>query len=214
MGIETPKFEESKDKPDLTTPEGRQKEIERQFEKEIKEPKEEPEIKKEKSRQEMEIDLGGKRTAYVGAYKNYREAFGGMKKKDLEAFEKTVESVREYIQPGDSEKLKSEDRGTKENIEAELRKQNFISNLEKSGISFTKAQAIYEAELKKAEYEAAKIELGKKLSEQGVEKAEIFKKLILDERDLLNQAKIESWPPKEKNIFRKGMEWYLSLIHI
>ncbi len=47
------------------------------------------------------------------------------------------------------------------------------------------------------------------MAESGVEKAEIFKKLILNERDLLNQAKIESWPPKEKNIFRKGMEWWM-----
>ncbi len=64
-------------------------------------------------------------------------------------------------------------------------------------------------ELAKLEYEAAKLEAGRKMAESGVEKAEIFKKLILNERDLLNQAKVESWPPKEKNLFRKGMEWWM-----
>jgi hypothetical protein len=170
----------------------------------------------EKSQEELGIDLNKARTDYAGAYKEYRNVFGKMKEKDLKGFEKTIEPARKFIVPGDSKLIKQ---GFKPGVmspkekqalyDAEGRKKNFIETLEAKGIKKDKAEAIYNTELKKAEYDKTKIELGKKLKEQGIGNAEIFKKLILDERDLLNQAKVESWPPKEKGIFRKGMEWYM-----
>lgn len=193
-----------------------EKEIEEKESHDIAEPESDEEISVEekeeieKTPEEVNFDIDKTRTEYVNACNEYRKEFGGMKEKDLKNLEKTIELARKQVQVGDSAKLELKDKGSLESIQAELRKQNFISMLEKGGeIGFTRAQAIYETELKKTEYEAAKIELGKKLSEQGVEKAEIFKQLILNERELLNQAKIESWPPKEKNIFRKVMELWM-----
>ena len=55
------------------------------------------------------------------------------------------------------------------------------------------------------------LNLVKNLKKDGVADAEIFKKLILDEKKALNLAKVESWPPKEKGIFRKGMECWMKL---
>lgn len=47
------------------------------------------------------------------------------------------------------------------------------------------------------------------MEKQGIEKDEIYKRLILDEHDFLNQAKVETRLPKEKSIFRKGMELWM-----
>lgn len=220
MGIESPKFETTKEKKDLTTPESRQKEIERIWadEEKLKEEpteagKEKPEekipseVKPEKTEKELEKELEGKRLDYAEAYKNYREAFGKMKEKELKAFELTVEPLREeYIKAGDSEKLKLGDEETKE------RKEKFIEELEEKGIRFTlknRAEAIYEAELKKAEYDQTREELKGKLIKEGMTPQEIFKKLFLQEHELLEKTKIETWPPKEKNIFRKGLELWM-----
>lgn len=88
-------------------------------------------------------------------------------------------------------------------------KKRFIKELTNKGVKEKQAEAIYNTELKKAEYDAAKVEAGKKMAEQGASQAEIFQKLFLQEREILNQKKVESWPPKEKGILRKGMEWYM-----
>ena len=72
------------EKPDLTTPEARQKEIERIFREEEK-PEEEI---KEKSPEEI---LEERRNEYVAADKEGRETLGKMKKKELKALEKTIE---------------------------------------------------------------------------------------------------------------------------
>ncbi|MDI6884671.1 MAG: hypothetical protein QMD00_06080, partial [Hadesarchaea archaeon] len=163
----------------------------------------------ERPEEELEKELEERRKAYAEAYKQSREVLAkGKKEKELkellEAYEPAIKPVREkHILTGDSEKLKQGDK------EAEERRKNFIEELKTRGIKEERASAIYEAELKKAEYEAVKVEAGKKMAEAGVEKAEIFKKLILNEHDLLNQAKVETWPPKEKNCFRKAMAWWL-----
>ena len=188
------------EKPDLTTPEARQKEIERIFREEEK-PEEEI---KEKSPEEI---LEERRNEYVAVDKEGRETLGKMKKKELKALEKTIEPARELIQAGDSEKLKSENE--KEKRETEERKSKFIEQLKKVGLAQKKAEAVYEAELKKAEYDRAKEELGKKMLAEGKNEAEIFQKLVLEEREILNQAKIETWPPKEKGIFKKGLDWWM-----
>jgi len=169
--------------------------------------KPEEKIEKEKSREELEKELNEKRSAYASAYTEYRKTFGRMKEKDLAVFELTIKPVREYLKPGDSERLKSEDE--KERKEAEERRDNFLNKLREAGLTQKKAEAIYEAELKEAEYDEAKKELGKKLTAEGIQSAEIFQKLVLKECEILNQAKIETWPPKEKNLFKKGLEWWM-----
>jgi len=135
------------------------------------------------------------RSDYVKSYAEYKQAFGGMKKKDLAEIEKNIEPARKFIKTKGEEKNRNE----------------FVKELEKKGVKKEQAEAIYKTELKKAEYDAAKVELGKKMAEAGVEKGEIFQKLFLKERELLNQVKVESWPPKEKGIFRRGMECWMKL---
>ena len=220
---------------DLTTAEARQKEIERIWQKEEvldnKKVKEKPDLTTKKipnlttpeGRQEK-LDLEKSRSGYVKSYTEYRQEFGGMKKKDLAEIEKTIEPARQFIKIGDSELLYyKKENFTVENFkktislkeekqafyDAEGRKRDFVDLLRNEGIEKERAEVIYEAELKKAEYDAAKVEVGKKMKEGGATDAEIFKKLILDEKEALNKIKVESWPPKEKGIFRKGMEWYM-----
>lgn len=38
---------------------------------------------------------------------------------------------------------------------------------------------------------------------------ELYSKIFLEERDLLQKAKIEAWPPKEKGIFRRGLDLWM-----
>lgn len=177
-----------------------------QFEKSEEEIEAGIEDRKEKSLEEIQVDE--RRSVYTKSYTEYRQAFGGMKKKDLAGFEATIKLAREqYIQLGDSEKLKSELEEGK--WEAGDRRSAFINELIEKGISVWNVEAIYNAELAKLEYENSKLELGKKMKKEGVADAEIFQELILNERERLNLAKVESWPPKERGIFRKGMEWYM-----
>lgn len=165
------------------------------------------EEEKEISPQNLEKNLEEKRNVYIEADKEYREKFGKMKKKESAAFEEAIESARKYIKAEDIEILKDEK--SPQYSEAVKRKEDFIEELTKKGIKKEKAEAIYNVELKKVEYDEAKKELGEKMLAEGKNEAEIFQKLILEEREVLNKAKIESWPPKEKNLFRKGLEWYM-----
>ena len=122
-------------------------------------------------------------------------------KEYLEAYESTIEKTREkYILAGDSERLKEKDK------EVEERRDKFIGELKERGIKEERAKATYEAELKKAEYDKAREELGERLSAEGKKEAEIFQKLVAEEKEILNQAKIETWPPKEKGIFKRGLD--------
>ncbi|MDI6603199.1 MAG: hypothetical protein QME57_03745, partial [Patescibacteria group bacterium] len=166
-------------------------------------------ISKEKAPEEkfLEEILKEKRNDYISGYREYCRTFGKMKKKDLKKFEEAIELARKYIKPGDSEILK--DKGSPQYSEAVKRKENFIEKLVENRIEEKKAEAIYNTELKKAEYDRAKEELGKEWVAEGKEEAEIFQKLILEEREILNKAKVESWPPKEKGIFKKGLEWWM-----
>lgn len=67
-------------------------------------------------------------------------------------------------------------------------------------------------ELKKleAEYDKAAIALGNEMFAGGASKTEIFKKVVMDEQEMLSALKAENLPPKEKGVFRKGFEWYMS----
>ena len=179
-------------------------------------------VEKEKSPEEIKLDE--KRSNYAKSYKFFRNEKIKIKGKDLANFEKTVEPARKFLEAGDRnrlnilrekeiDKLSSEERERyfKEGEESRERRKKFIEELTKQGITETAAWRIYDTELVKLEYDNEKLEFGKKLKEDGVADAEIFKKLILDEKEALNLAKVESWPPKEKGIFRKGMECWMKL---
>jgi len=164
----------------------------------IEEEKEKLEKEREKIKKEKEITLRDlekileeKRNAFIEADKKYGKIFGKMKKKELTKLKGSIEETKKEITP------------TPEN------KDEFIEKLKEKGIEEEKAKAIYEIELKKAEYNRAKIELGTKMQVEGISEAEVFKKLILEEREILNKAKIEAWPPKEKGILRKALDWWM-----
>ncbi len=81
----------------------------------------------------------------------------------------------------------------------------------------------------KAEYDKNKIAFGNKLieekrgelitkglSEEKIQaelaifkREEVFSKIILEEREKLDELNVESLPPKEKGVFKKGLDWYL-----
>lgn len=86
-----------------------------------------------------------------------------------------------------------------------------------------------ELERLKSEYDQAKYEYCKnliankkaelekrKMSDEKLEQAltaykcsELYSKIFVNERDLLDKAKVESWPKKEKGIFSKGLDWWM-----
>lgn len=155
--------------------------------------KEKPE---EKEKISEDDDLSQARNDYANVYNEYIKDFGKIKNKEKAfAFEKTLELARGKIVMGDKE--------SKKNFI------NFFVATKEISISEEQAEEIYNVELKKAEYEKTKEDLGKKMFAEGVKPAEIFKKLILEERENLNNAKIESWPPVKKSAWKKGLEWWM-----
>jgi hypothetical protein len=191
--------------------------------------------------QELEIseesqELQTAREAYINAYRQYQEAFkkpwysrlreiltktGREERRRRRSIEQKIESLRSNIQVGDSQKL---EQGVEE---AQKRRENFIEGLKQEGFSQKEAEAIYEVESKKMEYEEVKIGVGRELFKKkkgefmqqgkGEEEAEqlalayVFQELVVKEKETLLKAQIESWPPKEKGIFRKALDWYLRL---
>ena len=164
-------------------------------------------IEKEKNPEEV---LNEKRTSYADAY-NSIKVTGFKKDEDLQFFEATIEPLRKNIAVGDSERLKLKN-DSQEYKEANERRDNFLKELGEKGVKKGSVEAFYNVELAKAEYENSKQELAKKLileSAGKVGKHELFQKFIIDEQELLNKAKVESWPPKDKTVFKKGMEWWM-----
>ncbi len=198
-------FEDLEKKPEQ---EEEKEKVEEVFEQEKeKKPEQEKEKAKEVPFEDLEKNLEEKRNSYIEVYNDYRRAFGRMKKKELAVLEEAIEAAKKHIKAGDSEILKDEK--SLQYSEAIKRKEDFINELTKGRMKKEKAELIYNAELKKAEYEKAKERLGRKMLVEGKEEAEIFQKLILEEREALNKAKIEAWPPKEKGIFKKCLEWWM-----
>ncbi|MBU0612002.1 hypothetical protein KKB58_01050 [Patescibacteria group bacterium] len=68
-----------------------------------------------------------------------------------------------------------------------------------------KMYAEKEAELIKSGMSEEKIEAELKKYKQN----KIFTKVIIEEQSRLNALKAENLPPKEKGVFRKGLDWYL-----
>lgn len=147
------------------------------------------------------------RSGYIDAYKKYVVSFGRLKKNGLKAFELTINKAREKynILPGDGEMLKSGDENEKKEVED--RKNKFINDLVVRGIGKEQAEAVYEVELKKAEYDEAKINKAKEMSERGESRADIFQKIILDELQKLQAEQVESWPIKEQGVIKKAFNW-------
>lgn len=134
------------------------------------------------------------------------------------------------VRPGDAELVKSGDENRPEVQAALERRRDFIAEIQIHApkISSKAARSIYELELRKADYEAAKVGYARELvtqkrrdletklddpkqleSELRRFKAEkIFSKMVLGEHEELQKAKAEMWPPKEKSIWRKAWEGY------
>ncbi len=175
-----------------------------------------------------------RREEYANAYKDYIGIFGNnLKKEERWALESTIKSFKGLLSPDDPEKLKSLPPEADEYKEALRRKEKYISQVSAAGGFFTRerAEAIYNAEAFKLDYEEANINYGNALLEQKknnlVERGmqgddlenelkkfkaeEIAKILIYNETLALQENKIESWPPKKKNIFKKALDGYLKL---
>ncbi|MFZ3011608.1 MAG: hypothetical protein WA060_01240 [Minisyncoccia bacterium] len=59
------------------------------------------------------------------------------------------------------------------------------------------------------EYEKATVEYGNAMFSAKKTKNEIFTKVIIDEQTKLNALKAENLPPKEKNLAKKLLDWYM-----
>ncbi|MDI6717573.1 MAG: hypothetical protein QMD86_00770 [Patescibacteria group bacterium] len=177
-------------------------------------------------------NLEASRTAYAGAYKDYLKAFGGTKKEKNLTHKTAVKNLKEFFvkeSNGFEAGFGSED--NKKRL-----KEQFIKNITERGIFFTsediiRADKIFETEFAKFAYEKSKKEYGKSLygnkksefQSQGkngneleselkkYSASEIFKKLVIEENEILNKAKIEEFPPKEKNIFQKFLSGWARL---
>lgn len=165
----------------------------------------------EKEISEINPEINEVREAYAQTYKEYKKTYGGMNKKELEAYKEAVKQVSEKTTPEG--------------------KEEFIKKLEEKGLRPMQTEMIYEMVFAKDGYEKAKSNLGKDLfgkkkveleavGKQGEElenelkkykATEIFQKLIIDENDALAKAQMESWPPKEKGIFRKAVEQWAKI---
>jgi len=168
--------------PNLSTPESRQEEIDKVWQ------EKEGQTDADKKEKEPIFDLEKTRSDYVKSYTEYKQVFGGVKKKELAEIEKTTETAKEHLKEKDSQK----------------EKENFIKELIKCGVKEKQAEAIYNTELKKAEYDAAKVQEGKRMKERGVPQAEIFQKLFLKERELLNEKKLSHGLRKRREFSEKG----------
>jgi len=187
---------------------------------EKKEIKPEEKIEKEKSREELEKELNEKRELYFQTSKDAKikgEKIFKLKGFKKEAYDKTLEILRKYIEMGDSQRLVSEEK--EEQAKAQERKEKFIEELretpelkqKKIKISEKQAEAIYEAELKKAEYKKVKRELSEKLKIEGMSLGKIYDLVVVKEEDLFQKAKVERGSATEKNIFRRGLEKWMRL---
>jgi len=211
-----PKKTQEEQKPGLSTPKDKQesKKIQEEQKSEVSASENKQELKKtpenEKSAEELRETLKSKRNFYVDAYADYKKTPGKIKGKNRLALEIFLggEYCKNIIKVGDIERMNSGNEQEKK--EAEERKNEFCQKLINSlKINKEKAEVIYNTELKKKEYNQARVKLGEKLIVEGKTRAEICKELVLDEKDLLSQAKVEALPSKEKGIFKKGLEWYM-----
>jgi hypothetical protein len=159
----------------------------------------------------QESIFNGARDEYVQVYNSYKGAFGKFKQKGKSTafiFEKSLEDAKKmFVLAEDARKLKSEKE--EERREAEERQCNFVDKLIMEGMGQTQAEALYNVELKKAEYGKAKINFGRELYRRGIKPEEIFKKLVIDDEEFLSAVRIESWPPNEKKRAQKIMKWRL-----
>lgn len=180
-------------------------------------PAPEPEQQEQKPE---ELKLIESRAGYVEAHKNYIQSeFAKNRQKDEFAAENIQRGIniayeKTQIKAEDAERLKIPDNNSTEYQDVVKRRKEFINSLVEGSkdnlvISEHEAELMYNVELSKKKYEAEKIETGKKMKAEGKGQAEIFDKIVLREKQVLNNLMVESWPPQKKNTFRKGMEWWM-----
>jgi hypothetical protein len=146
--------------------------------------------------------------------KEYRDVYLGavklMEKKEMEALKK----IRDESEGEIKERVKEILEGKSEEIEGN--KKEFIEFLKRKfkekgiTISNEKAEKILEVELKKGEYDRAKIEWVKAMKEAGIKDYEIIKELT-KEIETLKSFEIEKWPPEKKSIFAKVLDGWIKL---
>ncbi len=119
-----------------------------------------------------------------------------------EAGEKIKEKVKEIweAKPEESDKKRKE---FVEFLKEKFKEKGFE-------ISNEKAEKIVEVELKKAEYDKAKLEWVKAMKEEGIEDIKIIRALT-KETETLKAIEIEKWPPEKKSIFAKVLDGWMKL---
>ena len=183
------------------------KEVEKVPEGKEKISEEKVEKKTEEEKREREEELNEKREEYRDAY------FGAVKimeKKEMQAFRKIRSESEEEIKKRVKEILEEKPE------EVEKNKKEFMEFLkrqfEEKGITISKekAEKILEVELKKGEYDRAKIEWVRAMKEAGMEDQQIIGELTR-EVETLKALEIEKWPPEKKSIFAKALDGWIKL---
>ncbi|OGI59726.1 hypothetical protein A2814_00215 [Candidatus Nomurabacteria bacterium RIFCSPHIGHO2_01_FULL_38_19] len=86
--------------------------------------------------------------------------------------------------------------------------QNLELEYDKAAVAL--GQEMYRA--KQSEYSYLSLSLeDREIELSRYKQTEIFKRVIIQEQEELNKLKTENLPPKEKNILKKGLDWYLQL---
>lgn len=164
---------------------------------------------------EEELILDEKRNSYASAHQKLKSVNLPYLKKDknLDSEEIIKPSREQYVKVGDSERIRefnaiaeseeenSDEKLTEETKEAVYRRKSFIKELEDKGIKNNRAEALYDLELTKAEYDDAKENLAHKLS------AENFYKLK-DELEKQCGKSYENWGEEEMNQLNKEAGQY------
>jgi len=174
---------------------------------EKKEERKKEERKIEDEKKEKEKNLNERREEYKDVYLG---AVKLMEKKEMKAFKKIRSESEEEIKKRVKEILEGKPE------EVEKNKKNFIEFLKRkfeekgSTISNEKAEKILEVELKKREYDRAKIEWVRAMKETGMKDSQIIEELT-KEAEALKALEIEKWPPEKKSILAKALDGWIKL---
>lgn len=167
-------------------------------------------ISGDESREEMSVEEAQAKlyAQKKEAEENKREGLNGQKEQKEKSIQEVLDEKRQayidvhqkYLKETPKKQRAKEEAGLPEDLkkakeEYELAKVNF-------GI-----KAIEDFELALRNKGISGENLEKQLAEYKA--GHLFKKLIIDEYDKLHKAKAETYPPKEKGLFREGIEWYV-----
>lgn len=122
-----------------------------------------------------------------------------------ETREKFIASLKErglndaqaqFVYLAEVKKLEYEDK------KKDLLRQNLAAKEQKAKASIESRSGLKEGDWTDEEKNALQVEIASA-------KAELFKTYVVQERELLQRVEAETWPPQEKKLWRKGVEWYL-----